>query len=194
MVSTASALESPTIMKTYGEIAPIRGAQQFCESFPEECVAEPGPRITLTVQKLAELDDVNQQGAKLIAGLTDLEIYGEIDVWSFPVVREIKGKRVLVGDCEDSVIWKRHRLIRLGWPARSLLITIVFDENGAGHAVLVAATAEGDYVLDNRRKEIRLMRDTGYSVIMRQSVTDPRVWVSLVPQLTDEIKRWLFGG
>ena len=38
-----------------------------------------------------------------------------------------------------------------------------------------------DYILDNRRNEIRAWADTGYAMLKRQSAQDPRKWVSLEP-------------
>ena len=54
------------------------------------------------------------------------------------------------GDCEDYALLKRHTLIRKGWPVGSLLLTVVRDEKGEGHAVLTARTKQGDFILDNK--------------------------------------------
>jgi predicted transglutaminase-like cysteine proteinase len=58
---------------------------------------------------------------------------------------------------------------------------VVLDEKNEGHAVLTVATSEGDFVLDNRRNEIRRWNDLDYSYLKRQSQRDPRNWVSLAP-------------
>jgi predicted transglutaminase-like cysteine proteinase len=82
--------------------------------------------------------------------------FGVIERWTYPDLG--------MGDCEDYVLLKRRKLMELGWPQSALLITVVRDENGEGHAILTVRTTRGDYILDNR-----------------QSGKDPRQWVSLVP-------------
>jgi predicted transglutaminase-like cysteine proteinase len=83
------------------------------------------------------------------------------------------------GDCEDYVLLKRKRLMALGWPASALLITVVRDERGDGHAVLTARTQQGDFILDNKTDEIKLWYQAGYRFVMRPSYLNPRVWLSL---------------
>ena len=86
------------------------------------------------------------------------------------------------GDCEDYVILKRKRLMALGWPASALLITVVRDERGDGHAVLTVRTIQGDFILDNKTDEIKVWHRTRYDYIMRQSYLNPKLWMSLDPR------------
>ncbi len=81
--------------------------------------------------------------------------------------------------CEDFVLQKKRYLEGLGFPAETLLITVVLDELGLGHAVLTVRTDRGDFILDNMRNDIRAWNATGYTFIKRQSQTNPRKWVSL---------------
>jgi predicted transglutaminase-like cysteine proteinase len=74
------------------------------------------------------------------------------------------------------------RLVESRWPASALLITVVKDEFGEGHAVLTVRTDRGDLILDNKRSEIMPWHETGYFFIKRQSARDPLQWVSLIPQ------------
>jgi predicted transglutaminase-like cysteine proteinase len=53
------------------------------------------------------------------------------------------------GDCEDFAIRKRRDLIRRGFPALDLSIVVI-----PGHAMLLARTGHGAYVLDNRTDRI----------------------------------------
>ena len=106
------------------------------------------------------------------APITDIELYGVQEYWTLPTDR---------GDCEDYVLLKRQILMQRGWPSGALLITVVRDERGDGHAVLTARTAQGDYVLDNKVSAIKSWHQTGYKFIMRQSYVDPRMWMSLAP-------------
>jgi predicted transglutaminase-like cysteine proteinase len=38
---------------------------------------------------------------------------------------------------------------------------------------------QGDYILDNRRNDIMLWSETGYTFLKRQSQQDPRAWIAL---------------
>jgi predicted transglutaminase-like cysteine proteinase len=66
-----------------------------------------------------------------------------------------------------------------GWPREALLITVVRDKNGDGHAVLTVRTDQREFILDNQANDIALWSDTGYRFVKRQSQSDPNVWVSL---------------
>ena len=85
------------------------------------------------------------------------------------------------GDCEDYVLLKRRILMERGWPESTLLITVVRDQNNEGHAVLTVRTDKGDFVLDNKRRDIVRFADTPYTYIKRQSERNPLVWISLLP-------------
>ena len=70
-------------------------------------------------------------------------------------------------------------LMQAGWPREALLITVVRDKNGDGHAVLTVKTDKGEFVLDNQNDDIVLWSETGYRFVKRQSQSDPNVWVAL---------------
>jgi predicted transglutaminase-like cysteine proteinase len=93
------------------------------------------------------------------------------ELWSYPQ----DGK----GDCEDFVLEKRRRLVKAGFPAQTLLITVVRDQKGDGHAILTVKTDRGDFALDNQVGKILAWKDTGYRYIKRQSDENPARWVSL---------------
>ena len=77
------------------------------------------------------------------------------------------------------MLLKKRYLEGLGFPAEALLITVVLDETGAGHAVLTVKTDAGDFILDNRRDTIHRWSETRYQFLKRQSQQDPQVWVAL---------------
>jgi predicted transglutaminase-like cysteine proteinase len=162
-------------MRIYGSTLPPYGFVRFCESNPKECAGGKleEARFHADPQRMAELDAVNRKVNATIIPATDSELYGETERWVIPKTH---------GDCEDYVLLKRHILMARGWPASALLITVVRDEKGEGHAILTARTAQGDYVLDNKVDEMKLWSRVSYSWIMRQSYIDPRVWVSLDPK------------
>lgn len=170
---------APAFMKIYGPAQPPYGFVRFCESNPKHC-AQTGfgeARITATPERLSELDEVNRSVNARVQPLTDQEIYGVTEYWTIPDK---------YGDCEDYVLLKRHLLIQRGWPASALLITVVRDENGDGHAVLTVRTSQGDYILDNKVPDVRIWSSTPYQYVMRQSYVNPRVWVSLEEVLADQ--------
>lgn len=162
-------------MRVYGPTLPPYGYVRFCESFSRECQGGPleESRFDARGARFAELDQINREINKRIEPATDLEIYGETEVWTLPKTR---------GDCEDYALLKRHVLMQRGWPASSLLMTVVRDEKGEGHAVLTARTLQGDFVLDNKTDDIRPWHKVPYAYVMRQSYIDPNVWVSLDPK------------
>lgn len=189
VADAAPRLDSQTrtqpFMRVYGPSLPPYGYVRFCGAFPTECRRGPleDQRIAATPDRLRELDQINREINSRIAPATDAEIYGEVERWTLPVTR---------GDCEDYALLKRHLLMRQGWPASALLMTVVRDEKGEGHAVLTARTSKGDYVLDNKTDEMKLWGDTPYAYVMRQSYIDPNVWLSLDPK--EAGSRQLLGG
>jgi predicted transglutaminase-like cysteine proteinase len=163
---------TPIPMRVFGPAQAPYGFVNFCERAPRECLQGPQEeqRFDLTPARRAQLETVNTAINNEIAPVTDIELYGVADYWTVP-------KRH--GDCEDYVLLKRKRLLELGWPASALLITVVRDERGDGHAVLTARTQQGDFILDNKTDEIRLWYQVPYRFVMRQSYLNPRVWLSL---------------
>lgn len=159
-------------MAVYGPAQPPYGFVRFCETRPQACLPSSldENRFQPTAEDLSELDQINRSINKAIQPATDAEIYGVSEHWTLPVDR---------GDCEDYALLKQKTLIQRGWPSSAVLITVVRDEKGEGHAVLTVRTAQGDYILDNKIDEVKLWNRTGYEFMMRQSYIDPRVWVSL---------------
>jgi predicted transglutaminase-like cysteine proteinase len=162
-------------MRIFGPAQPPHGFVRFCESTPKECSPDQNSeaRFDASAERLRELDDVNRQINQAITPATDLEVYGVNEYWTLPRTR---------GDCEDYALLKRHKLIEKGWPVSSVLMTVVRDEKGEGHAVLTARTVQGDFVLDNKSDEVRVWTTTPYQYVMRQSYLNPRVWVALDTQ------------
>ena len=69
--------------------------------------------------------------------------------------------------------------MQAGWPRQALLITVVRDKQGDGHAVLTVKTDKGEFILDNQIEEIVLWSETEYRFVKRQSQSDPNVWIAL---------------
>jgi predicted transglutaminase-like cysteine proteinase len=167
------AAETPLFV-TVGEPAraPI-GWVEFCVEHKAECAARAGsPRdVVLSPKVWADLIQVNAWVNDNIKPMTDLEHWGVVERWNYPDDG--------YGDCEDYVLLKRKMLIKAGWPREALLITVVRDKKGEGHAVLTVKTNKGEFVLDNQEAEVLLWSKTGYRFVKRQSQADQNVWVSL---------------
>lgn len=172
---SSGSVEKVTFEQFFGDTLPPIGYVTFCQIHKRDCRLKGrfNDRIQLTPARLSELKRVNDQVNTAVVPVTDLEHYGKVDWWTYPV----DGK----GDCEDYALEKRRRLIVLGWPESTLLITVVRDQNNEGHAILTVRTDEGDFVLDNQLREILRWADTPYVFIKEQSQHNPLLWVSLVP-------------
>ena len=128
--------------------------------------------MALSRKAWATMLEVNTRVNQSIRPDTDLNIYGVEELWSYPRS---------VGDCEDYVLLKRHMLMQKGFSPNDLLITVVLQPNGDGHAVLTVRTDYGDYILDNMRGDVRLWSETGYTFIKRQSSEHAARWTKLGP-------------
>jgi predicted transglutaminase-like cysteine proteinase len=162
-------------MRVFGVTQPPYGFVEFCQRMPEECAQGPqeDQRFSATPERLSELDSVNLAVNREITPATDWDVYGQTEYWTIPVTK---------GDCEDFALLKRKRLMARGWPASAVLLTVVRDEKGEGHAVLTVRTMQGDFILDNKIDEVRLWHRTPYEFIMRQSYLNTRIWMSLDPK------------
>jgi predicted transglutaminase-like cysteine proteinase len=151
--------------------API-GYVQLCQRTPSICVqrtASPSV-VQLSETSWRDLLAVNTHVNQAIQPVTDAELYGHPEVWTMPTT---------YGDCEDYVLMKRQMLIDNGWPASALLITVVRERSGEGHAVLTVRTDRGDFILDNQEANVLRWDETNYHYIKRQSEFDETVWASI---------------
>ena len=148
------------------------GYLDFCQRYRRDCSASRAKPVAVKVsqRRWNELNAINTSVNRAVKPVTDLQLHGREEVWSYP------GQ---YGDCEDYVLLKRKRLIELGWPQSALLITVLRDENNDGHAVLTVVTDMGDLILDNKVELIRPWSDTPYTYYLRQSRANPSKWVNL---------------
>ena len=168
------AMPRAAIMPTTGQTSQPIGHYDFCQRHKAECDVRTShdPRVRLTPEKWNQLVLVNAEVNQEIREATDKQIYGVPEYWAYP-------DKIGRGDCEDLVLLKRRDLIKLGWPVGSLLITVVRQQNGDGHAVLTVATDRGDLVLDNMEQRILLWDETNYEYLKRQSEYDSGQWVGI---------------
>lgn len=167
-----SAFAAQDYLSPLAQTNPPIGHYEFCKVHPNECGVighDKGP-MKLTQANWDKMLRVNAVINQKIRPLTDMQIHGVVERWSFPKS---------VGDCEDYVILKRAQLMKAGFSPADLLITVVIQPDGAGHAVLTVRTNYGDYVLDNLRNDVRLWHETGYRFIKRQSSEHAGAWMKL---------------
>jgi len=173
-VAYASAMHERAIYVSVGAVtrAPI-GWIEYCVEYKPECKTqrEEARDILLTAKVWSDMVKVNDWVNDNIKPITDLEHWGVVERWNYPD----DGR----GDCEDYVLLKRRMLMRAGWPRQALLITVVRDKKGDGHAVLTVKTDRGEFILDNQTEQILAWNETGYHFVKRQSQEDPNMWVAL---------------
>jgi predicted transglutaminase-like cysteine proteinase len=152
--------------------API-GWTDFCAQSPRECDGRPleARDVVLSQKAWKDLVRINKWVNDSVKPMTDMDHWGVIERWSYPDDG--------YGDCEDYVLLKRRMLMQAGWPRQALLITVVRDLKGEGHAVLTVKTDKGEFILDNQEDHILLWSETSYHFVKRQSQADQNVWVSL---------------
>ena len=159
-----------------GGARPVQAWVAFCERYAGECDLNPSEpsTIALNARNLRTLVAVNRKVNATIKPKTDMAHWGVVDRWDLPDDG--------YGDCEDYQLLKRKILVEQhGFPRRALRMTVVIDELGEGHAVLMARTDQGDLVLDNKRSVILAWHETGYVFVKREG-QDGREWVSLGEQ------------
>ena len=149
------------------------GANDFCKRSRTDCA--PNSRVvdveTLTSARWEQLVAVNDQVNSAITPETDQDNYKVAENWTYPT----DGR----GDCEDIALEKRRELMAAGWDASTLLMTVVRERTGDGHAVLMVRTDRGDLILDNQNARVLVWTDTPYEYIKRQSQADAGRWVGL---------------
>jgi len=170
--ASAHQLTDMAFMTTTGKTSQPIGHYEFCQTHMSECTVRSATseRVRLTPQLWSQLVSVNTEVNLAIKPATDQEVYGVPEFWAYPTTR---------GDCEDYVLLKRRDLIEEGWPVGALLITVVRQKNGDGHAVLTVETDRGDLILDNLQPRVLVWTDTDYQYVKRQSEFDSGEWMAI---------------
>jgi predicted transglutaminase-like cysteine proteinase len=162
-----------TAMQVSGYAFPPPAFNAFCKREPNLCRTENGDNVLeLTAAREEELEAVNAFVNRRIRERSDLQTSGDADYWQVPSTQ---------GDCEDFAILKKSELLKRGWPASVLLLTVARLGDG-GHTVLTVRTSKGDKVLDNRTNAIRDWSNTPYRYFARQSQLAADKWVRIEQQ------------
>ena len=165
--------ENKAQMQTVGLTSQPIGHYVYCKQYISDCRIKTRDTAApkLTRKRWNDLVKINAYSNNTIAPYTDYEIYNQEEVWAYPTS---------YGDCEDYVLMKRHMLMERGWPPSSLLITVVLQPNGEGHAVLTVRTSKGDYILDNLESKIKRWDQTPYTYLKRQSESHSGRWKDIL--------------
>jgi predicted transglutaminase-like cysteine proteinase len=126
----------------------------LCDGDRERCASPAALQLLAIVDGArardgrARLGEINRAINLAIRPMTDMTQYGQIDVWSSPLVTFTTG----AGDCEDYAIAKFVALRLAGMSPDDLRIVVLRDTiNGEGHAVAMARLDQHWLTLDNRR-------------------------------------------
>ncbi|SRR5579872_86259 len=151
---------------------PPIGHTRFCLQYPADCEVRGidfrRRKIALTAQRWNELNAANRVvNRRIVPEITGGD--ATTDEWVIAPH---------AGDCKDYAITKRHQLLAMGWPSRSLLLAEVVVPTGEHHLVLVVRTAEVDLVLDNLNPEIRsvAMASHQYRWVRVERPENPKFW------------------
>lgn len=168
--STAAA--SGEFMITGGLTSQPIGHYEFCKRESAECGIRNKSMAPLKLDQQVwnKIVQVNLSVNDRIQPMTDMEIYGQEEYWTYPTT---------VGDCEDYVLLKQRELSQAGISLSHMLITVVRKPDGEGHAVLTVRTDRGDFILDNLTDEILNWQATDYTYLKRQSDQNTGQWVSI---------------
>lgn len=179
--TTASALDSennqttakhPANAEIFGKSLPPIGYVNFCIENQDECKSSGGKiqRLAMSPDNWNMLVQVNNYVNGKIKPEADIDLYKVAEKWTYPTS---------AGDCEDYALLKKRYLQSMGFSVDELLMTVLLDEKGEGHAVLTVVTDNGDFILDNRHDDILRWDQTPYKFLKRQSQQNPKLWVSL---------------
>jgi predicted transglutaminase-like cysteine proteinase len=143
---------------------------RFCMRYSDDCKVHgmefQSSPVELTTARRAELVKVNREVNRAIRPQENLKGVMAEEWLVAP------GK----GDCNDYAVTKRHKLLMLGWPSRSLLLAEVVVSSGEHHLILVVRTREDDFVLDNLNRNVRPVSQIPYRWVRAQQPKNPRFW------------------
>ena len=156
-------------MPVTGRTSQPIGHYDYCKQYRSDCNLRSNDQrpVQLTRKRWKELVSINEKTNRAVRPVTDMEYYRVEEYWTYPD---------RYGDCEDYVLAKRYELMQRGWPASSLLITVVRQPNGDGHAVLTVRTDRADFVLDNLTDRVLAWNETEYRFLKRQSANNSGHW------------------
>lgn len=164
-------LQADRIRFDHPMLAPMAHVR-FCLHYADDCAVHGVDfrrrHIVLTEEKWHELNMINRSVNRDIRPQLHDE-HAALDQWYIGPT---------AGDCADYAVTKRHELLALGWPSRSLLLAEVVVPSGEHHLVLVVRMKDVDLVLDNLNENIRTVAMTRYQYqwIRAETPYNPKFW------------------
>lgn len=161
-------------MQTFGRTTIPIGAYEYCKRYAERCqYATKASGVQLSRSVWDKVVNINYSVNLSVRPMTDMEIFGVEERWELPSD---------VGDCEDYVLAKKRELSRLGIPPGAMRVTVVYDANDGGHAVLTLVTDKGDFILDNNNNKVLRWQEAELTYLKRQKPGNLLRWESLRPK------------
>jgi len=155
---------APAVAEASASLSPL-GFKVFCIRNPNQCAGGGAASINLDDAGLSKLKRVNSEVNRSIRPRND----AKRDTWTLNPAS---------GDCEDYVVTKRARLIKMGFPPSALRIASAKTRSGIGHAVLIVRTSEGNFVLDNLTNAIKPMAQANLR-FLAMSGANPKTWSAI---------------
>lgn len=151
LVSAGSLLAQPPCTKLD---LPVRRVEpppsqyaRFCAKRPGQCALAGTAELRWSESLFDRLATVNRAVNAEITFIADMDRLGIEEDWSLP--------QNCQGDCEDFALEKRRRLVASGLPGAALTMAIVHHRTRFfPHAVLLAETDAGTWVLDDLSDEL----------------------------------------
>lgn len=161
-------------MKTFGPTTIPIGAYEYCKRYSSRCKFRSKNKvINLNRKSWKKIVDVNFDVNSSVIPMTDQENYGVAERWEIPTK---------IGDCEDYVLAKMVSLSNVGIPLGAMRVTVVYDANDGGHAVLTLVTDRGDFILDNNNNKVLRWQKAELTYLKRQAPGNLMLWESLQPK------------
>ncbi|MDF1609425.1 transglutaminase-like cysteine peptidase [Hoeflea sp. YIM 152468] len=157
-----------TWLKTGKQTTRPYGHVEYCTRKPFDCRSRRA-NSKLQSARLTVLSSVNQSVNRSIKPTSDKIAFGRKEFWT---------SKARSGDCEDFALAKRAKLMRKGFNASHLLLTMGYAR-GEAHTVLVVRTRDGDYVLDNLENEVQPVQSARMSFRKIQSPDHGGHWLKI---------------
>lgn len=139
----------------------------FCTRYASECNEDGrASQVAMTPDTYAQMVEVN---ARINRKIGPNARKGGMD-WSLDT---------RFGNCNDYAIQKRNALHARGFPMSALSLTVAITPGGQGHLILSVRTDRGDFILDNLVSRVKPWSETRYTLLKRQSASNPMNWVTI---------------
>lgn len=142
-------------------VEPYPPYADFCRRQPKECQLSGAGSLSYSDELINRLEAVTAEVNGEVKFALDSEIHAVEDFWTLPTSG--------YGDCEDSALAKRSRLVKFGYSAGALRLAFVFHkEDMTAHCVLTVETTRGTFLLDSQTDEVKRWSEVPYNFEARE--------------------------